>query len=160
MVITGHPTFLNACKDRPPAVQQTLKPVLERIKSECAGAQAASAPEPEPAAKTVKKGAPAKASAEEEPMEDEAPQMNSFARPKTGKKQPGEAPDLGKKKAPAEDELSITPQNKKKREQFDTRSKYPLNEVKGDHVERLQNQCADIFGLKFSDLMFAKNTDF
>lgn len=35
-----------------------------------------------------------------------------------------------------------------------------MNEVKGDHVERLQTECQNIFGLKFSDQMFAKNTDF
>lgn len=42
----------------------------------------------------------------------------------------------------------------------DGRNKYPLNEVKGDHVERLQGFCEQIFGLKFHDLMFAKAQDF
>ena len=51
MAITGHPAFLNATKDRPPAVQQTLKPILERIKNEC-GASGGAAAEPEPKSKS------------------------------------------------------------------------------------------------------------
>lgn len=43
---------------------------------------------------------------------------------------------------------------------MDGKTKYPLNEVKGDHVERLQEECYKIFGQKFSDLMFTKNTEF
>lgn len=72
MSLTGHPTFLNATKDRPQAVQQTLKPILERIKSECG----AGAPEP------AKKGGKPEA---ESPPAEAPPQMNSFARPKPGK---------------------------------------------------------------------------
>ncbi len=34
---------------------------------------------------------------------------------------------------------------------MDAKSKYPINEVKGDHIEKLQVYCSDIFGLKFSD---------
>ena len=50
--------------------------------------------------------------------------------------------------------------NKQKREQHDLRTKYPQNEVKGDHIEKLQGYCQEAFGLKFHDLMFAKAQDF
>lgn len=58
------------------------------------------------------------------------------------------------------DEIEIKVLNKKKREQLDLRSKYPCNEVKGDHIEKLQAYCQEAFGLKFHDLMFAKAQDF
>lgn len=32
--------------------------------------------------------------------------------------------------------------------------------MKGDHVDKLMAQCADAFGLKFHDMMFAKSQDF
>ena len=56
--------------------------------------------------------------------------------------------------------MTIQPTNRRKREQQDGKTKYPLNEVKGDHIERLQEECYKIFGQKFSDQMFLKNTEF
>ena len=58
------------------------------------------------------------------------------------------------------DDIIIKVLNKKKREQHDLRSKYPLNEIKGDHIEKLQGYCSEAFGLKFHDQMFAKAQDF
>ena len=153
MKLAGHPKFMDAIKDRPPAVQQTLKPILEKIKSKCKSDDADTKAKEEPPASPEKP----------------EPPKNSFARKKTEEQKEEDdkpvkkAVEPIKKKATQaseEDELTITPQNKKKREQTDTRTKYPLNEVKGDHVERLQDQCQSIFGLKFHDQMFAKNTEF
>jgi len=50
--------------------------------------------------------------------------------------------------------------NKAKRANVDSKTKYPLNEVKGDHVDKLRNFCFDAFGEKFFNLMFAKSADF
>ena len=52
MPLVGHSKFLEATKDRPTAVQQTLKPILEKIKGQVAAAAAPAkrekSPEPEP----------------------------------------------------------------------------------------------------------------
>jgi len=78
--------------------------------------------------------------------------MNSFARKKPGKEEPKSPKPVPKKKNADDDEgLTIVPTNRKKREQQDGKTKYPMNEVKGDHVERLQEECFKIFGQKFSD---------
>ena len=90
--------------------------------------------------------------------EDKAPVVppgGSFAKKGLEKKKAEAARPTGKA-PPQEDGLSINIGNKAKREQQDARTKYALNEVKGDHVERLQNYCTDVFGQKFSDQMFAK----
>jgi len=47
------------------------------------------------------------------------------------------APPPSRKAVVEEDEVRINPLNKGKRAQLDSRNKYPINEVKGDHVERL-----------------------
>ena len=94
--------------------------------------------------------------------------MNSFAKKANEKqREPSKSPPpkLTTKAAAAAaaadpDEIQIKVLNKKKREQMDLRSKYPLNEVKGDHIEKLQGYCQEAFGLKFHDLMFAKAQDF
>lgn len=36
MRFSGQPKFVDAIKDRPPAVQQTLRPILEKLKTKCA----------------------------------------------------------------------------------------------------------------------------
>lgn len=61
MSITGHPKFLAATKDRPQAVQQTLKPILERIKGNCGSKK----DDDEPKEDKKKK--------KDEPKEEEAP---------------------------------------------------------------------------------------
>lgn len=50
--------------------------------------------------------------------------------------------------------------NKQKRQAADQRNKWPINEVKGDHIEKLQQYCFDAFGQKLHDLMWAKAVDF
>lgn len=107
MGITGHAAFMNATKDRPQAVQQTLKPILERIKADCGDAGGAAEPEP-----ALKKSATTKKEKEEKEAQ---PQMNSFARAK--KKIEEDPPQLVKKSKVEEDTgLTINPTNKKKRE--------------------------------------------
>ena len=120
--------------------------MLDKIKAEVGGGRKQE-DEPEPAA--PKKPA---AKAKEEPAEKPA------ARGPVSKLPAPPAPS--RKAAPEEDEVTITPLNKEKRKMNDGRNKYPLNEVKGDHVERLQGFCEQIFGQKFHDLMFAKAQDF
>jgi len=74
-------------------------------------------------------------------------ELNSFAKKAEERKQ---APPSPRKKSPnrgnktsratpveEEDTLRITVLNKAKRAHADSRNKYPLNEVKGDHVEKL-----------------------
>jgi len=92
------------------------------------------------------------------PVEEEPPK-NSFAK-KAEEKKKAAPPVSSRKKNEEEDGLTIKTLNKAKRAQVDARTKYPLNEVKGDHVEKLQNYCQDAFGLKFHDLMFAKAQNF
>ena len=118
-------------------------------------------PAPPSTAKKVSGKAPVKAK-EEEKSAPAAPPGGSFAKKGLEKqKAAAAAPTRASVKAqPEEDGLFITVQKKDKREQQDSRTKYALNEVKGDHVERLQNYCTDIFGQKFSDQMFAKSQDF
>jgi len=55
------------------------------------------------------------------------------------------------KKMVEEDEVAILPTNKAKRQAADQRNKFPLQEVRGDHIEKLQQHCIDAFGLKFHD---------
>jgi hypothetical protein len=50
-----------------------------------------------------------------------------------------------------EEMFKITPTNKNLRADADARTKYPLNEVKGDHIEKLQTQCELCFGHKFTE---------
>ena len=45
-----------------------------------------------------------------------------------------------------DDELKITPANKNARSDAYAKTKYPLNEVKGDHIQKLQTQCENCFG--------------
>ena len=46
-------------------------------------------------------------------------------------------PVLTKKVAMDEDEVQIKPLNKSKRQALDQRNKFPIHEVKGDHIEKL-----------------------
>jgi hypothetical protein len=130
MPLTGHQEFYAALKDMKQALQQTLKPVLDKIKANCmqsTGAPEQEAEEPEkPAAKP--KGSFQK-KAEEKKSRDAS----------ANKRKPAAAP--ARKKVVEEDEVTITPLKKEKRAQLDARNRYPLNEVKGDHVERLQGYC-------------------
>ena len=106
MPLVGHGKFLEATKDRPTAVQQTLKPILEKIKSQVASAAAPAkrekSPEPEP------------------PKQDFQP---SFQRKKPAKDEEEEKEPAPKKAAPAtktnqkqvdEDDLVIKAVSKKK----------------------------------------------
>lgn len=93
MSITGHPAFLNATKDRPPAVQQTLKPILERIKNECSTA-------PEPALKANKDAAKQQPEDKEKP---DPPQFKSSFKPKDDHEDT-EVPKLIKKQQKKEDD--------------------------------------------------------
>jgi len=134
-----------------------LKPILERIKGNMKTDSSAKAPkddesEEEEVIKPKKKVAKV--------VEEEAePPKNSFAK-KAEEKKKAAPPVSSRKKNDDDDGVTIKPLNKAKRAQVDARTKYPLNEVKGDHVEKLQNFCADAFGLKFHDLMFAKAQNF
>ena len=80
-----------------------------------------------------------------EPVEEVKvdPSKNSFAKLAVEKKKPIAPPvsSSRKNKAVEEDGLNIKPLNKANRAKLDSRTKYPLNEVKGDHVEKLQNFC-------------------
>lgn len=85
-------------------------------------------------------------------MKKAEPVMNSFAKKALEKKQdaPIKKPNTqamnssrgGKPSAePEEDEgnmIKANAKNKEKRSFNDGRTKYPINEVKGDHVEKLQ----------------------
>lgn len=131
-----------------------MKPILDKIKNNLGGDVGGDDEEPAPAArastgKKVSAKAPAKKPAEEEKA-PAGPPGGSFAKKGLEKKK-AEAARPSAKSAPQEDALHINTGNKAKREQQDARTKYALNEVKGDHIERLQNYCVDIFGQKFSD---------
>jgi len=105
---------------------------LDKIKAEAGGP--ADDRDPEPAA--AKKGASKVAEERKrEKSPDAAPVRKGLVR-----KVAAPAPS-SRKAAPEEDEVTITPLNKEKRKMSDGRNKYPLNEVKGDHVERLQGFC-------------------
>ena len=89
------------------------------------------------------------------------PEGGSFAKKAMERKQAMQtAPAKTKPMAAEDDSLTITVLNKGKRALADERNKYPLNEVKGDPIDRMQQYCVDAFGQKFSDQMFAKNIDF
>ena len=167
MPIVGYQEFLGATKDFKTAVQQTLKPILEKIKTSCGDAAPAGGAKKEEAKVATSKNLGASLKDDEE----KAPPQNSFAKAAAAKKEPTKKREASKSPAAAaaprrskapveEDSVRITPLNKAKRAMADSRTKYPLNEVKGDHVEKLQNQCTDAFGLKFCDQMFAKAVDF
>ena len=165
MPIVGYQAFMANMKDFLPAVQQTLKPILEKCKNNSGAGQNAG------------EGGQAAAQEKAKPVEEEkepAPVQNSFAKKAVAVKEKEKKREVSKSPVPkplttkaaaalaaAEgDDIIIKVLNKKKREQHDLRSKYPLNEVKGDHIEKLQGYCSEAFGLKFHDQMFAKAQDF
>ena len=142
-----------------------MKPILEKIKSSCGSGSGASKAEP-------KASTGNKTSREEK---NDAPKPNSFAKAaeekkktvskretSTSRSRPVAKPPVSARGKPTddEDEVRIKPLNKGKRATADTRNKFPQNEVKGDHIDKLMGFCADAFGLKFHDLMFAKAVDF
>lgn len=47
--------------------------------------------------------------------------------------------------------IRATAKKKETRAFNDSRTKYPINEVKGDHIEKLQAQCMEVFGSPFHD---------
>ena len=110
-----------------------MKPVLEKIKNSSGAGQSGGEP--------ATKSAPTKAPVEEVKKEAPAPK-NSFEKKAEEKKKAvvkkeEPAPPSHKAKNDDDDEVTIKVLNKKKREQMDMRTKYPLNEVKGDHIEKL-----------------------
>ena len=156
MPLTGHSDFYASLKDMKQAVQQTLKPVLDKIKAVCmTSASAPKEEEEEEPEKPKPKGSFQKKAEEKQEKSREA--STNKRRPATAAAAPS------RKKVIEEDEVAIKPlsnPNKEKRGQLDGRNRYPLNEVKGDHVERLQGYCEQVFGLKFHDQLFAKSADF
>ena len=107
---------------------------MDKIKAEAGGPAKDDDREPEPAAAKKPPGGSFGKAAEERKREkspDAAPVRKGLVR-----KVAAPAPS-SRKAAPEEDEVTITPLNKEKRKMSDGRNKYPLNEVKGDHVERL-----------------------
>lgn len=92
-------------------MQQTLKPILERIKNECGGTS-----EPEPP-KTGKGGGKKGADVDDDKPEP-PPHKNSFARDKKNQDDAPKSPkpQLKKKQVDEDDGLSINPTNKRKRE--------------------------------------------
>jgi hypothetical protein len=168
MPASGFAPFGEGIRDYPKAIEQTLRPILERVKSSMASAEEPEAP--------IKK---AEKPAEEKKSHEPAHPGGSFAKEAQEKREKSPVPDVGnrkssalttaggggtKKAGAAQDVVTITvlggARSKAKREISDSRSKYPVNEVKGEHIERLQGYCNDTFGLKFADQMFAKTADF
>jgi hypothetical protein len=132
--------------------------MLDKIKAEAGGPAAGAkeeAKEPEPVVEKKPSGGSFGRAAEERKREKSPTTAKGLVR-----KQPAPPAPPTRKGAAEEDEVIITPANKEKRKLTDTRNRYPLNEVKGDHVERLQAFCEQIFGQKFHDKMFAKAQDF
>lgn len=153
MVKIGASPFMTGIKSENQATQQTLRPILDKIKANTGGDMGGDEEEPAPAKGATGKKTSAKAPAKKEKEEEKAPAAppgGSFAKKGLEKKK-AEAARPSTKPVPQEDELQITPGNKAKREQQDSRTKYAINEVKGDHIERLQTYCTDVFGQKFSD---------
>lgn len=161
MPLTGHQEFYAALKDMKPALQQTLRPMLDKIKANCMSSSAPEQEEEEPEKPAAKpEGSFARKAEEKRANEANAKASRDAS---ANKRKPAAAPAAPKKKPVEEDEVAITPlksQTKEKRAQADARNRYPLNEVKGDHVERLQGYCEQAFGLKFHDQLFAKSADF
>jgi len=92
MPIVGYQEFLHKTKSLKPAVQQTLKPILEKVKNS-SGADGTgmkidkeAAPEKIPAKASKKPAASV--------VEDEEPPPNSFARAAAKKEQPKKKEDL------------------------------------------------------------------
>lgn len=105
----GYAEFLSAIKVEKTAVQQTLKPILERIKNNCGAAGGAVAEETKESKRT--KSPAAKKTPQKSVPEKKEPQ-NSFAKAAATRK-PAPAP---KKQAEEEDDLTITVLNKAKRQ--------------------------------------------
>lgn len=156
----GYNSFINATNDMKPAVKQTLKPILEKLKSKAGDAEPAAPAEKKRDKSEEKKPEPKAAAA--------AP--NSFAKAAKEKKEeekkpstsaPAKAAAPSKKGAAEEEEYRILKTlPKQKRQQHDQKVKWPLLEVKGDHIEKLQNYCYEIFGEQLHNLMWAKAQDF
>ena len=167
MPIVGYQAFVAATKSLKTAVQQTIKPILERVKNSSGAEGAGIKIEKEPAEKIPPKGAK-KAKPAPVSDDDDEPPPNSFAKAAANKAAPKKKEETRATKVAAppsrkgeeEEEFVIQPLQKQKRANADSRSKYPLNEVKGDHVDKLKDCCFNAFGEKFHNLMFAKAMDF
>lgn len=114
MPIVGYQKFLDSTKDHKPAVQQTLKPILEKIKSSSGAGNTAGGSAPKAETKKVK---------EEVKVEEPAPVQNSFAK-KADEKKKVESKKVEPKKKPEpkhvegdddEDGVQIKVLNKAKR---------------------------------------------
>jgi hypothetical protein len=171
MPIVGYSEFLGAIKIKKPAEQLTLKPILEKIKNSSGAGNAAESDAPAPPKAKAPKSPKAmpvlkKKVVEIEEDKDDSPPPNSFAKAAAEKKKPDleksikTAPKASKAAIVDGDGLIITPLSKNKRSLADSRTKYPLNEVKGDAIEVLREQCNKAFGEKFTITMFAKKEDF
>ena len=92
MPIVGYSEFLRAIKTLKPAVQQTLKPILEKVKNSSGADGAGRAYEKEAPPEKI----PAKAAAKPRAsvVEDEEPPPNSFARAAAKKEVPKKKEDL------------------------------------------------------------------
>ena len=116
----GNQAFVNATSDMKPAIKQTLKPILERLKNSCGDAVGAS-----PVAAAAKK----ERSKSREPQKESKP-MNSFAKAAVEKKEKtttapqsarGKPPAASKEPAADGDEVVIKTLNRAKRQIHDQR---------------------------------------
>ena len=150
---TGFNPFREAITDLKPAVQKTVRPMLDKAKAKVGSAAPANDEEmeeakPAPAAKaksgpTTKSNLPPKIGARQPAAE--APK-NSFAA--AAKRVPlGQAPAT--KAAVEEEELNVNPGNKEKRAIVDNKSKWMHEELKPDQVEKVRKICEDMFGFEF-----------
>jgi len=158
MPIVGYPEFLGGIKDHKTAVQQTLKPILEKLKGQCGSA---------PAQEEAKQSAVQRAKSPAPVKKEEAKKPGgSFGRAALDKKRDGSASrrpvtaPASRKPAADDDSVSINVIPKAKRQLADQRNKYPINEVKGDHIDKLKGYTEEIFGQKYHDQMWAKSGDF
>ena len=119
MPLVGHSKFLEATKDRPTAVQQTLKPILEKIKGRVAAAAAPAkrdkSPEPEPKKdfQPSFRRKPGPASNDDDDEEEEEEEEKKPQKVIAKKAKP--APPSRKKKGDDEEDLQIKVVPKKKR---------------------------------------------
>jgi len=140
MPITGYQEFLGATKDMKQAVQQTLKPILEKIKNSSGGGGGGAAPAKAAApVKSSNKGDQSSRGKEKSQTREveKKPVGGSFGKAALEKKKATQAPPARANKNVDEDEVRIHTLNKAKRQQIDNRNKWPINEVKGDHIEKL-----------------------
>jgi len=177
MSCVGFAAFQDGIRDLKPAVQQTVKPLLDKAK------QKAVTSNPESAAAEVADEAPQAAAASKKVVGKPAAAAASSKAPAAASKQPSKPIEEAKAspekaagptrkvvapKAPVPvptkvaqpfqeeaDELTINPGNKERRALADSKSKWLHDEIKPAHLATAKKSSEEIFGMDVSDMMWS-----